>query len=681
MRGRFWGLAVLMVVISACNRKPTAWDIGASVPLFETEVSLDQVDVKYLTSTPSDSSYVLTYDNLVYRYQINDLQTSDTGIDVSFNLRKLRLNDQTISNSITLAQINPIFRALDGQTTSIPAQDQSNLSPTDIDASAFFETATLDTGYLDITISNELPVDMALVVFELSNASDGSIVASDSFLNIPANVGSAQKTIDLRGKTVEKTLKGSIKRLVTLASPGAVLIDADKGLKVDLAVRQLRPSYAVAAFPTQDVIDEDVGITMYMGGAEIKTFKVATGRLKIHLESTIQEDMSMVLALPGATKDGNSFYQEVKLPAAQAGGVSVRDEIYNMGGYLLDFRGKNPTVTDTVNTYHQILKVTMDSSGRKVAVGLSDSIRITYTMEAMTPEYAIGYLGQSLERSGPEKAGFELFNGLSGNLGLEDVKVNLVMRNSIGADGRVKLYELKGENIFDERFVALNSWAINSDFYVSAPPFQRGAYTETIMSMDANNSNIKGFLENMPQFLHYDVESEVNPFGNVSGWKDFVFDDSRLDVFLRVEAPLSASLGSIILRDTQKVNFKSLGDMQRVKSGFFILDFDNGFPIQFGLDIVLLDANYQELQALEVGPEQFVAQAQADANGFPIASRQTQLRIGLSRENAWALSKAEHVLIRYKLDGSSGGVKRLYNQSKVKVKARAEFEYEAQLNP
>jgi hypothetical protein len=39
------------------------------------------------------------------------------------------------------------------------------------------------------------------------------------------------------------------------------------------------------------------------------------------------------------------------------------------------------------------------------------------------------------------------------------------------------------------------------------------------------------------------------------------------------------------------------------------------------------------------------------------------------------------VLIRYKLDGSSGGVKRLYNQSTVKVKARAEFEYEAQLNP
>ncbi|MFZ9970405.1 MAG: hypothetical protein ACO3GK_03735, partial [Bacteroidia bacterium] len=460
MRWRIWAFLLLCQCITACDRKPIAWDIGATVPLFETEVSLDQVDVKYLTSTPSDSSYLLTYDNLVYRYKIQDLQTSDTGIDVSFNLRKLRLNDQTISNSITLGQINPIFRALDGQTTVVPAQDQSNLSPTDIDASAFFETATLDTGYLDITITNELPVDMALVVFELTNASDGSVVASDSFTNIAANVGSAKKTIDLRGKTVEKTLKGTIKRLVTLASNGAVLIDAGKGLKVDLGVRQLRPSYAVAAFPTQDVIDEDLGITMYMGGAEIKYFKVATGRLKIHLESTIQEDMSMVLALPGATKDGQSFYQEVKLPAAKAGGVSVRDEIYNMSGYMLDFRGKDPDVKDTVNTYHQILRVTMDSSGRKVAVGLSDSIRITYTLESMTPEYAIGYLGQSLERSGPEKVGFDLFNGISGNLGLQDVKVNLIMRNSIGADGRVKLYELKGENIFDQRSVALNSWAI-----------------------------------------------------------------------------------------------------------------------------------------------------------------------------------------------------------------------------
>ena len=149
----FWPIACI-VLLFACKREPLSWDNRVVAPLFKTKLGLGQIDAKFLTKTPTDSSYKLTYENLVYSYRMANVRAYDTGLTASFNLKKLKLNDQTIVQKITLGQINPIFKLLNGQTADIPEQNQGNLSPVDIDASAFFETATLDSGYLDISISN-----------------------------------------------------------------------------------------------------------------------------------------------------------------------------------------------------------------------------------------------------------------------------------------------------------------------------------------------------------------------------------------------------------------------------------------------------------------------------------------------------------------------------------------------
>ena len=172
-------LLVVMLTLESCSREPVSWDVENAFPLFHSSFSLGDIDNKYLRYGASDTGYRLEYENNVYTYRIADLQASDTGINESFNLRKLRLNDQVIENKVTLGQINPLFNALNGQTLVIPAQDQSDLEPTDVDASAFFETATLDTGFLDISISNELPVNISLIIFELRNSEDNSLVALD----------------------------------------------------------------------------------------------------------------------------------------------------------------------------------------------------------------------------------------------------------------------------------------------------------------------------------------------------------------------------------------------------------------------------------------------------------------------------------------------------------------------
>ena len=676
-----WCIFTLLSILTSCKKNETTWDVDNTIPLFKTDLTFNSVDAKYLNQSSSDSGYNLEYENLLYSYKINDLQSSDTGIDASFNLKKLRLNDQIIQNKITLGQINPLFNILDGQQADLPSQDQKDLDPTDIDASAFFETATLDTGYLDITIQNELPVDLRLVVFELRNKSDNSLVAVDSFANISKKVGSSSKTIDLKGKTVTKSLVGVVKRLITEASGGLVLIESKKGINVTLGVRNLRPSYAIAAFPTQNVIDQDEGLTLYMGGAEVKYFKVASGRLRIKVESTIQEDMRMVLSLPGAIKDGKPFYQEMMLPGPGGQGVAVTEQVYEMQGYLLDFRGKDPDVKDTVNTFHQVLRVTLDSSGRKLAVGLKDSIRLEYRIESLKPEYAIGYLGNTLSRTGNSKAAFDLFKGLSGDMKFKDVSIDFLLRNSIGTEGRMKLFKVDGKNTFSNQSISLDADPLKSDLFVDKPSFNRGNYTETKVVLNTSNSNIKEFLENLPQELEYDLETEISPNGNINNYTDFVFDDSKIDVIMKMKAPISLAIDGLVLRDTQGVDFTKIGNIERVKSGIMFIDMENTFPFGFSLEVEALNENYKSVGSLDVHPTDGVASAVIDVNGFLVNPSKSTISIHLPKSKISILKSAKFVALKLKVNGgNSSNVKKIYNTSNVKMNARLQFEYEAKTN-
>jgi hypothetical protein len=675
---RITGLFLLVILsFSACKRKAAKWDTNLAVPLFHTELSLGNIDNSRLVYNASDTGYNLIYDELIYSARLAQMRTPDTSINTSFTLARLQLGDRTITQSITLGQINPLFRLLDGQMADVPAQDQSNLSPVDIDASAFFETATLDSGYLDISITNELPVVVKLVVFQITNADDGSEVAADSFTNIPIN-GTVTRSISLAGKTVNKNLKGVIKRLVTEASSGPVLIDADKGVNVTLSVRNLRPRSAVAAFPDQTVLNQDEALSMDMQGAQVKFFKVKSGFLHIKLETTIQENMSMYFAVPSATYNGVPLVRNITVPGAPSGGKEIREEIIDMAGYVFDFRGKNPDVTDTVNTFHQILIVKLDSSGRKVKVTLNDSIRILYSVSEMVPEYAIGYLGNIVNATGPSVTPFQLFKGLDGDLQLKSFTAAVLMRNYVGAEGRIKIKDMAGENIFSRKKTTLNATPLQSDIFISSPPFVKGAYTEKSVLLDDNNSNIKQFVETLPQLIHYDMDVETNPNGNVSNWKDFVFDDSRLDVFLRVDMPVSFGIGGLILRDTQPVNFTEINSDRRIKSATLFVDAENDYPFEVGLELTFLDANFQVMGTANIENNQAILAGKTDAQGKPLSSTKSRLVIQIPKEKMEMMQNAQNIVIKATIKGD-GTNRKIYSTYQLKISTNARFEYEANL--
>ncbi len=676
---RIYSLLVLSIVLLVgCKREPISWDNRIAAPLFSTQLRLGNINNANFQPNLVDSSYRLVYENLVYSYRMENVRAYDTGLSVFFTLNRLKLNDQKINRSITLGEINPIFNLLDGQTAIVPAQNQQNLSPVQIDASAFFETATLDSGYMDISLTNSLPVRVKLLVFELLNADDNSVVALDSFRDIDTGT-TATRRIDLANKTVTKNLLGSIKLLQTEASNGPVLIQANKGVNVELAVTRLRPRRAIAAFPSQTVISQDEGLTVFMGGAEVKYFKTKRGRLRINLVSTIEEDMTMFFKIPSASKNGKVLESTVKLPGAAKGSVSTRFEDFDLTDYMIDFRGKDPDVKDTVNTFHQILLVTLDSSGRKVEVGLNDSIRIEYRMEGLYPDYAIGYMGNSLNQTGLQKAPFDLFKGVNSDLRLKDFKVSLILKNSIGADGRIRLNSLAGENVFTAKTESLKSEVLGQDLLVTSPPFKRDAYTETEIVLDSSNSNIRAFIENLPQQLQYDLDLETSPNGNVNNWGDFVFDNSKVDVILKIEAPAQLSFSELVLRDTQSLELSSLGDLSRVKSAIMEITASNGFPYGAKIGISLLDNSMNLLETLDItGESGMIEPGIVLPDGTPVEEVDSKLEIALPRKKIGSLQQAKFVAIEARLI-SDGAMKKLNSAYGLQLKTTLDCEYEVRV--
>lgn len=680
MRKHIFPTLAFVLVITlfvGCKRKQARWDVKGAVPLFNSNLSLNNIDNSRLVNNFSDSSYNLIYDELIYTATLAQMKTPDTSINTGFTLQRLKLADRSINQSITLGQINPLFRLLDGQTADVPAQDQSDLSPVDIDASAFFETATLDSGFLDVKLENQLPVNVSLLVFQIINANDLSEVALDSFTNINVNA-SVTRTINLRNKTVNKALKGVIKRLVTQASSGPVLINANKGVNVTLTVRNLRPRSAIAAFPDQTVINQDQALSMDMQGAQIKYFKVKEGNLHIKLQSTIQENMTMFFSVPSATLNGVPLQKTVVLPGVAPGTSETHEEIINMAGYLFDFRGKDPDVKDTVNTFHQILIVKLDSSGRKLKITLDDSIRILYSVSELIPEYAIGYLGKTLNATGPSTSPFQLFKGVDGNLNLKNFTASVLIRNYVGAQGRVLVKNMEAENIFNGKKQALSATPLNSSIFIGPPPFQRDAYTEKNILMDQNNSNIKSFVEVLPQLIHYDMDVETNPNGNVSNYNDFVFDNSRLEVFLRLETPANFGITGLTLRDTQPLNIGDLHNDKRLKSATLFIDVENGYPFEVGLELSFMDHNFRLLGTADIQNNQTILPGKVDAQGQPLANTKTRMVIQVPKDKISMLQDAESVLIKASVKGD-GTNRKIYNTYKLKISTNGEFEYEANL--
>lgn len=618
-----WLIGLLLLVsITSCKRDEDnlGWDTDILMPLLNSSLDITDIISDSLLQVGADSSLKVVYETHLYDMSVDSLFSFyDTSVTRSYTLDSISLLEQTIDYPVTLGQIcsnagilGAIIVSQNGNSFAIPAISSLSSSVFAIDADTLFQSMELQTGFLDLTIYNGLPIDITNVVFELKNTSNSVVVATGTFPLIATGTTETQ-TISLAGVTIEGNMEGQI---LSMSSPGSngnsVVIDTTDALQTTLSVYDLNPITATAIFPAQNLIDKAQKFKFTFESVQLTKARIKSGGVVMDLYSTLQDSVRFVYKLPSATLNGVPFEITKVLPPAAPGGVSSYNNFFDFSGYELDLTGPN---FDTVNTMFNIFQAGVDSTGLMKTLSITDSIYSNIGFQNLRPDYVRGYLGSDTFDIGPSLTTIDLFKSIGGNINLQDVNMSIGIENGIGADARVKIVQLNALNTNTGNSVTLSGSGVSNPFNITRATDQGGqppvTVTNSTFLLNNSNSNAAAFISNLPDEINYSLRLETNPNGNTSNFNDFIYADKLMEFNLNVEIPLAFIANGLMLTDTFDFEMSDQ-DLSRIKSGFLYLNADNGFPFEAIIQLYTMNDNgsitdslltYNTIAAAPVGPD------------------------------------------------------------------------------
>jgi hypothetical protein len=672
-----------LIVLISCRKEKFVSESNWVVPVLESELNLGDILPDSLSKTNSDGSMDVVYETSYGVSNVSDIVQIPDTIEVSeVTLSSLTLDDRSFNDTLTLLELYPASALFHNQTTILPGQDIQANEGTVVDVTEeFFTTATFVSGYIDITIFNDLPVVAEVLEFELRKDEDKSAIVSGVFNDLQPN-SSISESYSLANKKVNGILELIVKRVKTLESDGPVLVDVYKGIRTEISVRDLKPQSATAIFPAQNLVEKKDEIKYYFGGAEFTKVKLKSGFIKLKVESTVEEAIVLDYSLPNSYKagqPGSPLQKTWTVPPAKKGEKVFVEEMFPIGGYSIYFWGKSNLENPTFNHVYTELLARIEYSGILRTLSLEDKIRIELGLVDLVPELIIGDPGRHVLTS-KDTLGLKIFDNIQGDLSLEDAKMSLNFYNSFGIQSLLDIREIKGQNTRNGKSLKLISSKLANPILlekaVNNPPLVGYEYD---VELNKSNSNLKQFLELMPNKLMPDIEATVRPNGTIDQ-NDFAFDVSELLVNIRFEMPLKFGLDNLSLSTNQTVDFSNNEKINSVKEGKFILKLTNDFPINARLKMVFKDEIGEQLFELFTNDSYQMEAAEVDPiSGKTKGPTESELLASLSREECGQLPNVKSVELFVYLNTQDASRYLMFSDYSINVKLITDFIYENSL--
>lgn len=412
-------------------------------------------------------------------------------------------------------------------------------------------------------------------------------------------------------------------------------------------------------------------------GVQLNEVVIRSGKLVVLARNYVEEMIRVNYQIPSATLGGIPFNKTFDVPAQTGGGCpgtpTVFTAAYDLSDYVFDFTGTNGTDYNTLvtNVSAQINPAAINS----VTVTPCDSIYIANSFVDMVPGYAKGYFGQT-DIALTDTSDFSLFKHIiGGTLQLENIDIGFSIENGIGADARFTFNGLSSINTRTGSTISLTHPIINSPVNLNRAVDNNGNVTSSTysVSFSPSNSNIKQFVENLPDKMSYQLDLEINPLGNVSGSNDFVYYDKLMKTQLNMFIPLSLIATTLTLADT--VDFNMGEETAHVNYGNLYLYADNGFPFTAEAQLYLMDTLNTIVDSLISAPNIILA-PQLDANRICAGKRLTKLTIPINEDKMQLLrdTKKMYIKMKYNTAGQPNYVK-IYSFYEMNVKLVGDFNY------
>ena len=595
MRKLFYILICTILLYSCKNELETpTWEIDMIVPIAHSEMNISDMITEVNSNNISSSIASDSLVSLIFSQEIMDMNF-DTLVKIdaitdeqTHTLDSASFADVVISDTATIGEtINEIPLGTiifpNGSTNSIPGiPNVVNEDTVNVDASEYFETMTLYKGMLIIEIINGYPTDISNINMSLINSTNLNVIGTFSFPIIPSGT-SAKDSISIAGQTLDENIAAILHNIDINASNGPVLINYEDAIITKITVADIGITEATAIFPEQQLTENLKEHSFEMGNAQIKEIGIKSGTVKINVLSTLPNG-KMIYNIPSLKKNGVPFTSgDMIIPEATS--LELTTFEFDFEGYILDLTGKEGRIGgDTVNTIYTEAYTFIDYTGELVTINHADSF-YSYIEFDLTPEYAIGYLGQDIIEFGPDQQEINIFDKISGGtLSLEQANLSLLIENFIGADANVVLNDFNTSNTITGETVSANASILGSVYNINRATLTGGGLpinpTNTEIILDA-----KEMMEIFPNYINTHSNLYLNPNGEQSTL-DFLYPEFPIKASLNLDIPLSFIANNLSFSETMDADLSSDDELEVDE---LYITIKNGFPLNSTIDIILLD--------------------------------------------------------------------------------------------
>ncbi|GIV26262.1 MAG: hypothetical protein KatS3mg027_0076 [Bacteroidia bacterium] len=370
---------------------------------------------------------------------------------------------------------------------------------------------------------------------------------------------------------------------------------------------------------------------------------VKEGTLKVKYTNTTRFPLLFQYKLKSATQNSSNFFITEIIPPGNTPTIKT----YNFDGYDLNFTGISGNKYNTI--VHSFTVYTApNAQPDSIIFGQGINAEISY--EKIIPQYIEGYFGQQDIRIPYDSAVIGFSKTLeASNFQINSAYINFHIVNDFGVDIQGSLDTVNSINTTNSSVVKLNANSLNSININRATKTGNWVNpvnsTTTTININTNNSNLKPFIENLPNYLGYSGRIKVNPNGNISATNDFAYYNTGIRIFADIDVPLKFSADYFRLQDVLDINFENVKQLNNVNEGRILFNISNNYPFKVKLQAYLLDANNSILDSLILPTNNSIEMAFVNANNDITAPRNSQLIAYMNKNTIENLKKSKKIKV------------------------------------
>lgn len=642
------------------------------IPVAQFRMELRDIlrDETVVLTDSNDLSLSVIYrdDSLLKKSLSEVLEIPDQSLsESSTRIGPVRINDFSVQKSLTLNEILPNLdpatrRALfvadsAGVQVPFPAIPLQSAGTHSINPISIFNYAVLDSGRLNVSITNQWATNIAVLVLNVQNPGNQSI-GKIRFFNLTPN-STNSSFLDLTSRTLNSNLSFSIDSILVPGSTQLVTVSLSQSLNINVTGTGLIISSANAQIPGQNLgTDTSIIDFSFDNGEHIYEIMLDSGSLNLLFQTSLPINIRCGIAIPGIfDSNGNPLNRNFVITGGAPNLIRI-----DLSNHLIDLKRYSRGFNELQIIFSKEILPTSNS----VNISEDDSITFSYTLEDLRLNYAKGYLGSRIIVADPSTANLDLefLNEINGGIFIANPQITFNIRNSMGFPARLNL-SLSGSRSGNTPVtINLNNQSIPS-------PAIMGNVATGAIQINRNNSSLPQLLSLPPDSIVAGGSIELNPNGPAD--TNFVTKTSALAIGMEIEIPFELSVRGLGFSDTAEFT----GELfESLESASLIIKAENGFPFDFITEFAFLDSGMNVTHRDSVN---LLPSASVDANGKVLTPAFNTARITLGPQALKAMEQARYMSTKFTLQTPQNGqqIVKIYADHhillKVGVEGKAKF--------